>query len=83
MPETPTLSSPSGTTNLGGGGGGGGVVAAAAVGAPRAPRAPRKCDADGHTRTAREKQKLLGKYLRNVQDLVEDLKETTPFGTAL
>jgi len=27
------------------------------------------------TRTTEEKQKLLGKYLSNVQDLVEDLKE--------
>jgi len=30
---------------------------------------------DGDTRTTEEKQSLLGKYLANVQDLVEDLKE--------
>lgn len=32
------------------------------------------------TRTTEEKQKLLGRYLNNVEDLVEDLKETAPFG---
>lgn len=32
------------------------------------------------TRTTEEKQALLGRYLNNVQDLVEDLKETAPFG---
>lgn len=33
------------------------------------------------TRSTEEKQNLLGKYLNNVEDLVEDLKETQPFGT--
>lgn len=32
------------------------------------------------TRTTDEKQSLLGRYLNNVQDLVDDLKETAPFG---
>ncbi|EER27203.1 conserved hypothetical protein [Coccidioides posadasii C735 delta SOWgp] len=32
------------------------------------------------TKTTEEKQALLGKYLSNVEDLVEDLKETAPFG---
>ncbi|KAL1983845.1 hypothetical protein VTN96DRAFT_9846 [Rasamsonia emersonii] len=32
------------------------------------------------TRTTEEKQRLLGRYLSNVEDLVEDLKETAPFG---
>lgn len=32
------------------------------------------------TRTTGEKQALLGRYLSNVEDLVEDLKETAPFG---
>ena len=32
------------------------------------------------TRTTEEKQRLLGRYLSNVEDLVEDLKETSPFG---
>lgn len=34
----------------------------------------------GDTKTTEEKQALLGKYLSNVEDLVEDLKETAPFG---
>lgn len=33
------------------------------------------------TRSMEEKKNLLGKYLNNVEDLVEDLKETQPFGT--
>lgn len=35
---------------------------------------------DGITRTTEEKQKLLGRYLNNVEDLVEDLRESAPFG---
>ena len=31
------------------------------------------------TRTTEEKQGLLGKYLSNVEDLVEDLREAAPF----
>ncbi|KAL8850623.1 MAG: hypothetical protein Q9221_004409 [Calogaya cf. arnoldii] len=34
------------------------------------------------TRTTNEKQSLLGRYLNNVEDLVQDLKETAPFGTS-
>lgn len=34
------------------------------------------------TRTTDEKQRLLGRYLNNVQDLVDDLKETAPFGAS-
>ncbi|KAL8698759.1 MAG: hypothetical protein Q9201_006390 [Fulgogasparrea decipioides] len=34
------------------------------------------------TRTTDEKQRLLGRYLNNVEDLVEDLKETAPFGAS-
>lgn len=34
------------------------------------------------TRTTDEKQRLLGRYLSNVEDLVEDLKETAPFGAS-
>lgn len=40
---------------------------------------------NGHyddTRDTEEKQALLGRYLNNVADLVEDLKETAPFGGA-
>jgi hypothetical protein len=39
----------------------------------------RECNG-GHTKTTEEKQRLLGRYLSNVDDLVEDLKETAPFG---
>ena len=35
------------------------------------------------TRTTDEKQKLLGRYLPNVEDLVEDLRESAPFGANL
>lgn len=35
---------------------------------------------DKSVRTTDEKQALLGRYLNNVEDLVEDLKETSPFG---
>lgn len=34
----------------------------------------------GVTKTTEEKQNLLGKYLNNVEDLVEDLQESAPFG---
>ncbi|CDM28597.1 hypothetical protein DTO013E5_960 [Penicillium roqueforti] len=34
-------------------------------------------------RTTDEKQNLLGRYLNNVEDLVEDLKETAPFGATV
>ena len=34
------------------------------------------------TRTIEEKQDLLGRYMSNVQDLVEDLRESMPFGAA-
>lgn len=39
-------------------------------------------EAEG-TRTTEEKQSLLGRYLNNVEDLVEDLRETAPFGAML
>ncbi|KAI1462554.1 cell division control 14, SIN component [Annulohypoxylon moriforme] len=35
---------------------------------------------DGETRTQEEKQALLGHHLSNVAELVEDLKQNTPFG---
>ncbi|KAJ5752841.1 hypothetical protein N7520_009758 [Penicillium odoratum] len=35
------------------------------------------------TRTTDEKQAMLGRYLNNVEDLVEDLKETAPFGATV
>ncbi|KAL8709566.1 MAG: hypothetical protein Q9220_005658 [cf. Caloplaca sp. 1 TL-2023] len=39
-----------------------------------------KSEGEEGTRTTDEKQRLLGRYLNNVEDLVEDLKETAPFG---
>ena len=41
-----------------------------------------KSEGEEGTRTTDEKQRLLGRYLNNVQDLVDDLKETAPFGTS-
>lgn len=35
------------------------------------------------TRTTMEKQRLLGRYLPNVEDLVEDLRESAPNGASL
>lgn len=35
------------------------------------------------TKTTEEKQGLLGKHMSNVEDLVEDLRESAPFGTCL
>lgn len=35
------------------------------------------------TKTTEEKQGLLGRYLSNVEDLVEDLKESAPFGASV
>lgn len=38
-------------------------------------------EAEKETRSTEEKQKLLGKHLSNVEDLVRDLKESVPFGS--
>ena len=35
------------------------------------------------TKTTEEKQALLGRYLSNVEDLVEDLRESAPFGASV
>ena len=35
------------------------------------------------TKTTDEKQGLLGRHLSNVEDLVEDLRESMPFGACL
>ena len=37
----------------------------------------------GGTKTTEEKQALLGRYLSNVEDLVEDLRESAPFGASV
>ena len=42
-----------------------------------------KIDGNDNTKTTEEKQALLGRYLSNVSDLVEDLKETAPFGSTV
>jgi Cell division control protein 14, SIN component len=34
----------------------------------------------GNTRNIQDKQSMLGQYLSNVEDLVEDLRESAPFG---
>jgi hypothetical protein len=41
----------------------------------------RRADSESEcTRTTEEKQGLLGRYLHSVDELVNDLRETTPFG---
>ena len=39
-------------------------------------------DEETTTKSMEEKQRLLGQYLNNVADLVQDLQESTPFGVA-
>ena len=53
--------------------------------ARRSPSKKLRGGADGseeETRTIEEKQAFLGRYLSNVEDLVEDLRENIPFGAA-
>lgn len=38
---------------------------------------------DIETKSTEEKQGLLGRYLPNVEDLVEDLRESAPFGASI
>ncbi|KAI2638821.1 cell division control 14, SIN component [Hypomontagnella submonticulosa] len=52
--------------------------AGAGGGGEGAPR-PRSAG-EGDTRTQEEKQALLGRHLSSVQELVEDLRQSTPFG---
>lgn len=50
----------------------------------RSPKGSRhSANASRSMRTTDEKQALLGRYLNNVADLVEDLKETAPFGATV
>ena len=44
------------------------------------PRNPSKTGVDEDTKTTEEKQGLLGRYLGNVDDLVEDLRESGGLG---
>ena len=39
-------------------------------------------DDEAETKTTAEKQRLLGQYLNNVDELVQDLQESVPFGAA-
>ncbi|KAB8073142.1 cell division protein Cdc14 [Aspergillus leporis] len=87
MPETPMTSMGAGSS----------APNAAALGLQRSPSklggpTPRNVNSSGanhggrgnrDTRTTDEKQALLGRYLNNVEDLVEDLKETAPFGATV
>lgn len=53
---------------------------------PRSAHASTANNGDKEGRNIRltdEKQALLGRYLNNVEDLVEDLKETAPFGATV
>jgi hypothetical protein len=40
----------------------------------------KRADSENYTRTTEEKQELLGRHLNSVDDLVADLRESTPFG---
>lgn len=73
MPETPTVA----------GGDFGGVDM---TGLQRSPSKTLGSGGGGGlagTKTTEEKQGLLGRYLNNVEDLVEDLRESAPFGASL
>ena len=82
MPEAPTLPIALSAPNT------------AVIGLQRSPSKlsgafdPRRRDtvsgsdkANSAIRTTEEKQALLGKYLSNVEDLVEDLRESAPFAS--
>lgn len=53
---------------------------AAVVGGVAGRRGSAMVGGGPETRTMEDKQELLGRYLSNVDDLVEDLRETAPFG---
>lgn len=86
MPETPVPSMGSGGSRYAG-------AAQGMAAADRLQRSPSKRlgrggagggaganGEEGSTRSTEEKQMLLGRYLNNVEDLVEDLRESAPFG---
>jgi hypothetical protein len=58
------------------GGGGGGRAQSRTVNGTGAEGSPY----GQGTKTMEEKQGLLGRYLNNVEDLVDDLRDTAPFG---
>ncbi|KAI4191905.1 MAG: hypothetical protein LQ348_003358 [Seirophora lacunosa] len=62
--------------------GGGGLQRSPSKASKLGSRGQSKSEGEEGTRTTDEKQRLLGRYLNNVEDLVEDLKETAPFGAS-
>lgn len=77
MPETPVMITNRDSTDAG-----------AMCMAERLQRSPSKRfggpgGEDGGTKTMEEKTVMLGKYLNNVEDLVQDLRETAPFGASI
>ncbi|KAK0108947.1 hypothetical protein ONS96_002784 [Cadophora gregata f. sp. sojae] len=81
MPETPSIPSANSTVS---------VPAmlqrspSKLAGAFNSRESRKRADSEsGITRTTEEKQALLGNYLSSVDDLVADLRESTPFGGAL
>jgi hypothetical protein len=80
MPETPMTAVSAPNTGLQRSPSKLGGPVSRSVNVPGGPHGPR---GSRDTRTTDEKQALLGRYLNNVEDLVEDLKETAPFGATV
>ncbi|GES59229.1 cell division control protein 14 [Aspergillus terreus] len=80
MPETPMTAVSAPNTGLQRSPSKLGGPVSKSVNVPGGPHGPR---GSRDTRTTDEKQTLLGRYLNNVEDLVEDLKETAPFGATV
>ena len=77
MPETPVIG------GGWGGDGGGGLQRSASKRVGNAGGIMGPSGREVKTRTTDEKQGLLGRHLSNVEDLVEDLRESAPFGAIL
>ena len=78
MPETPAVGG-----GWGGGGGGGELQRGPSKKVGNAGGIIGPSGRELKTRTTDEKQGLLGRHLSNVEDLVEDLRESAPFGAIL
>lgn len=84
MPETSTPKMTTSATNTAVLGGRGREIAAAFERRRETVNAATDNKNTGKTRSTEEKQNMLSKYLNNVQDLVEDLKEGGgPFGVGI
>ncbi|PYH98598.1 cell division control protein 14 [Aspergillus ellipticus CBS 707.79] len=83
MPETPMVASSAPNTAFGHQRSPSKLPAAQVSRSVNVPGAHGGGKAHRDTRTTDEKQALLGRYLNNVEDLVEDLKETAPFGATV